>query len=474
MDIKELKASKPNIILIVSDDHGYADLSFTHAKEDVHTPNLDRLRKSGMLLEQGYVSAPVCSPSRSGMIVGSYQQRWGGHYFGDINFAPDSMETIPELLKKAGYTTGYFGKVHYGNDKPGSRACPDMHGFDESFYGLAALGYGRLHYLNHEFNADEKYGQSALVHNMYPLYENGKPVECKNFLTYEFANRAMNFMDKHKDDENPYFYMLAFNAVHNFTWQLPDEELEKRGLPKFEDFDENKLEYVDWYDGVIMPNLPNGRQYYLAQLELMDKKIGEILDKVEELGQEENTLIIYITDNGGSPCNYGDNTPLRGTKYTLYEGGIRVPFLASWKGVISKNSTSRNLSSSLDFMTTFAYLAGVEVSSTNYEDGVNLLPTFLGQKGGHDNLYFDTGFQSSIRDERWKLLMSDLEESENAKNSLEKIEHASFSLGRFLYDIENDLDESDEKSKLNENKEIAKNLENKFDEWKKEVEDSEF
>lgn len=473
MKNRDLRGSKPNIILIVSDDHGYGDLSFRGIHDEVHTPNLDRLRKSGMLLEQGYVSAPVCSPSRAGMIVGSYQQRWGGHYFGDINFAPDSVKTIPELLKQAGYKTGYFGKVHYGQDRPGSRSCPDMHGFDESFYGLAALGYGRLHYFNHEFDADEKYGKAtASINNMYPLFENGKAVECKNFLTYEFADRAMKFMDDNK--ENPYFYMLAFNAVHNFTWQLPEEELEKRGLPKYEDFDGEQVEYLDWYDGVITPNLPNGREYYLAQLELMDKKIGEILDKVEELGQSENTFILYITDNGGSPCNYGNNAPLRGTKYTLYEGGIRVPFLASWKGVIDSDSTSKNLSSSLDFLTTFAYLAGVDVPETNHPDGVNLMPTLLGEVGGHENLYFDTGFQASVRDRRWKLLMSDLEESEDATNSLDRIEHTSFSLGRFLYDIENDIDESDDKSKLKENEVIAKDLENKFNVWKEKIEKTEY
>lgn len=139
-NINELKGSKPNIIFIISDDHGYGDLSFKNILGDVNTPNLDRLRASGMLLEQGYVSAPVCSPSRAGLIVGSYQQRWGAKYFGSARFAPESVKTIPEILKTVEYRTGYFGKVHYGSDKPGGRECPENDGFDESFYGLAAMG----------------------------------------------------------------------------------------------------------------------------------------------------------------------------------------------------------------------------------------------------------------------------------------------------------------------------------------------
>lgn len=469
---KKLKGSKPNILLIISDDHGYGDVSFRNINEDVHTPNIDRLRKSGMLLEQGYVSAPVCSPSRAGLMFGTYQQRWGAKYFGSSKFGPDKFKTIPEILKQSGYHTGYFGKVHYGPDTPGSRSNPNNHGFDESFYGLAALGYGRLDYLQHEFNAEEKYGEKALVHNKFALYENGKEVECHNFLTYEFADRTMDFIEKNKDSENPYFCMLTFNAVHNFTWQLPKEELEKRGLPEYEDFNPDEVEYVDWYDGVITPNLPNGRKYYLAQLELMDKKIGEVLDKIEELGQSDNTLIIYLTDNGGSACNYGNNSPLTGSKYTLFEGGIRVPFIASWRGVIKENTTSLNLSSSLDLLTTFAYLADAEIPETNYNDGVNLIPTLLGKDGGHDLLYFDTGFQYSVRDKDWKYIGNDTEESENVRKNLIKVEHTDIGTNNRLYNISKNSNEDDIFNKINESKDVADKLLEKFNNWKKDIEES--
>ncbi|MFM1581816.1 sulfatase-like hydrolase/transferase [Helcococcus bovis] len=469
---ENLKGSKPNILLIISDDHGYGDVSFRGVNEDVNTPNLDRLRESGMLLEQGYVSAPVCSPSRAGLMFGAYQQRWGAKYFGSAKFAPDKFMTIPEILKQAGYNTGYFGKVHYGPDKPGDRSNPDKHGFDESFYGLAALGFGRLDYLQHEFNAKEKYGEQAVVHNKFTLYENGNPVECHNFLTYEFADRTMKFIEDQKNSENPYFCMLTFNAVHNFTWQLPKEELEKRGLPIYEDFNPDEVEYVDWYDGVIMPNLPNGRKYYLAQLELMDEKIGEVLDKIEELGQSENTLIIYMTDNGGSPCNYGNNSPLTGTKYTLFEGGIRVPFIASWKNVIKPNSISLNLSSSLDLLSTFAYLADAKIPECNYNDGVNLIPTLLGEKGGHDLLYFDTGFQYAVRDNEWKFIGNDTEESKKAREELLKIEHADIGSDNRLYNILENVNEDIKFNKIAENQSKVDELLFKFNEWKKDIDES--
>lgn len=328
-----------------------------------------------------------------------------------------------------------------------------------------------MHYLIHEIDAKEKFGKKTDIHNMYPMFENGKPVDCHNFLTYEFADRAMKFMDE--SEGTPYFCMLAFNAVHNFTWQLPEEELEKRGLPKYEDYNPNEVEYLDWYDGVIMPNLEHGREYYIAQLELMDMKIGEILDKVEEMGQLDNTLIVYATDNGGSPCNYGNNLPLTGTKYTLYEGGTRVQFIFSWNGVIPKNQSSRNLSSTLDLLPTFAYLAGADIPESNHNDGLSLMPTLLGENGGHDKLFFDTGFQYSVRDKEWKLLGKG-EDFEDARKALLKVEHADLGEGDRLFNISENIDESEQSNFIQENPEITERLRNAFEEWKEDIESTKF
>lgn len=438
-----LFGSKPNILFILSDDHGYGDLSFYQKDERVQTPNLDRIRNQGMLFEQGFVSAPICSPSRSSLMVGSYQQRWGAEWFGNSSFAPAPYQSIPEVLKQGGYRSGYFGKVHYGPDSPGSRSCPDQHGFDESFYGLAAQGMGRLHYLIHEKKATEIYGEVANRLGMHEMYENGRGVECHEHLTKVFGERTKNFIEEAVEDQTPYFCMLAFNAVHNFAWQLPEEELEKRQLPSYGDFDSQAGEYLDWYDGAIAPDLPNGREYYLAQLELMDQAIGEVLDTLEATGTAENTVVVYLTDNGGSSCNFGNNAPLTGSKYSLFEGGIRVPYLVRWPQVIKEGSQTANLVSSLDLLPTFAYLAGVELPAEGPIDGLNLVPSFIGEENaGHEALYFDTGFQWSVRLKDWKLheVRND-SDSQSAREVMKKVEHTDIGEGKSLFHLKENIKE---------------------------------
>ena len=186
--------------------------------------------------------------------------------------------------------------------------------------------------------------------------------------------------------------MLAFNAVHNFCWQLPPEELERRGLPVHADWqDADDESYADWYDGAISPSLEHGREYYLAQLELMDAEIGRLLDQLDGHGLADNTIVIYLTDNGGSTCNYGDNTPLAGTKYTLWEGGIRVPFLARWPaGGWTGGDDRPGLVSSLDLFPTVLAAAGATVAGS---DGIDLGPLLSGaDSSGHDELHWTAAF----------------------------------------------------------------------------------
>jgi arylsulfatase A-like enzyme len=221
---------RPDILLIVSDDHGYADRS-ARGSTDARTPHLDRLAREGTVFDQGYVTAPICSPSRAGLIAGAHQQRWGARWFDTSAFPPPHQPVIPEVLQQAGYRTGYFGKVHYGPERPGDRACPENHGFDESLYGLAGLSMGRLHYLHHSRAAAEEYGEAAPAHGVDPLRENGREVECEQHLTVEFTDRALEFMGEGGEEQDPYFCMVAYNAVHNFAWQLPQDELDARALP---------------------------------------------------------------------------------------------------------------------------------------------------------------------------------------------------------------------------------------------------
>ncbi|GAA1737564.1 sulfatase family protein [Brachybacterium phenoliresistens] len=448
----------PDILLIVSDDHGYADLSL-RGSPDARTPHLDRLAASGTIFENGYVSAPICSPSRAGLIAGAHQQRWGAHWFDTSAFPPASRPVLPEILGAAGYRTGYFGKVHYGPEGPGDRACPDRHGFDRSLYGLAGQSFGRLHYLHHSSEAVAEYGEAAAVHGVQPLYEDGRETSCARHLTTELAQRAIDFMGEGADADDadagdagagegaagprqPFFCMVAFNAVHNFAWQLPQDELEARSLPAHDDFDPETARYLDWYDGAISPHLVHGRAYYLAQLEIMDREIGRMLDHLEATGRRESTLVVYLTDNGGSTCNYGSNLPLEGTKYSLFEGGIRVPYIVSWPGTVPAGRTAQGLVSSLDLLPTFAAAASAPLPEGLVLDGRDLRPAWEdpGPEAGHPALFFDTGFQSAVRTPRWKLRRVDPDAPQRAH--LLEVEHTDIGAGTTLVPIGESCDES--------------------------------
>lgn len=434
---------RPNILLIVSDDHGYADRS-ARGSADARTPHLDRLAATGTTFGNGYVTAPICSPSRAGLIAGAYQQRWGAQWFDTSAFPPAQRQVMPEILGAAGYRTGYFGKVHYGPEQPGDRACPDQHGFDRSLYGLAGLSMGRLHYLRHSYQALKAYGEAASRHGVSPLFEDGREVDCEQHLTVEFTERAIDFMgegaggdaEEEAEAEAPFFCMVAYNAVHNFAWQLPQDELDARALPAHDDFEPEAAEYVDWYDGAISPRLEHGRDYYLAQLEIMDREIGRMLDHLEATGRRESTLVVYLTDNGGSTCNYGDNSPLAGTKYSLLEGGVRVPFLVSWPGTVPAGECSAALVSALDLLPTFAAAAGATLPSESAVDGLDLRPVWeaagdqRGADAGHEALHFDTGFQWAVRTPQWKLRWVDV--STGHREHLLEVEHTDIGDGLTL------------------------------------------
>jgi arylsulfatase A-like enzyme len=257
--------------------------------------------------------------------------------------------------------------------------------------------------------------------------------------------------------------MVAFNAVHNFTWQLPKEELERHGLPEHPDFDPSVEEYVDWYDGAISPNLPDGRRYYLAQLELMDRHIGRILDAVEASDAAEDTLVVYLTDNGGSTCNFGDNTPLDGTKYTLFEGGIRVPFIVRWPGVAEPGSRSDALVSALDLMPTFVTAASGGEEQLAGADGQDLAAVLTGGSDGHEALYFDTGAQQAVvrPDMKWRRIV---DEGERMREALLSVEHTDIGTGEHLVRFHDGL--ADETVPSDAPEEALDELRAQFERWR--------
>ena len=363
----ELGTKRPNIILILSDDHGYAEIGVQGCK-DVPTPNIDSIAKNGIRFTNGYVSCPVCSPTRAGLNTGRYQQRFG-HEFNpgppgqaaDTFGLPLTETLLAARLKAAGYATGIVGKWHLGYEKG---YLPLDRGFDE-FFGFPG---GAHAYNNPQPESDN------------PIMRGDKPVDEKEYLTDAFARESVSFIERHKD--KPFFLYLPFNAVHS-----PLEAPEKY-MSRFADIKDKK------------------RQTFAAMLSAMDDAVGKALDAVRKNGLEENTLIFFLGDNGGpTPSTTSRNDPLRGYKGQVYEGGFRVPFLAQWKGQIPAGKVYSKPVIALDIAPTACALAGAKTDGAKF-DGVNLMPYLTGKSDGapHETLYWRFGDQSAIRDGDWKLV----------------------------------------------------------------------
>ncbi len=357
-------AEKPNILLIVSDDQGYADVGF-HGCKDIPTPNLDKLAESGIRFTNGYVSHAFCSPSRAGLMTGRCQQRFGheNNPYYDPNDhregLPTSEKLLPQFLHGAGYATGWIGKWHLGA-APEFR--PENRGFSETF---GFLGGGH-HYLNWKPNLQaggQEYNE--------PILRNGKPVEVKNHLTIAFGEEGADFVRRHESD--PWFLYLAFNAPHT-----PNEPTAER-LARFKDIKNKK------------------RRAYAAQVSLLDDAIGNVLAALRETKQDKRTLVFFFSDNGGQviPEHWAgsSNLPLREGKGTVFEGGVRVPFVMSWPGKLAAGTTEDRMVSSLDVFPTALAMAGVEMPTDKTYDGVNLLPYLEEGKSSviHNELFWRLG-----------------------------------------------------------------------------------
>jgi arylsulfatase A-like enzyme len=360
----------PNIVILLADDMGYADIGCQGCK-DIPTPNIDSLAKNGVRCTNGYVSGVYCSPTRAGLLTGRYQQRFG-HEFnpgggGGADIGLPLMEaTLADRLKAAGYATGIVGKWHLGGAE---KFHPTKRGFQE-FYGFLGGAHAYLP------------GQTML--------RGTEQVQEKEYLTDAFGREAVAFIDRHQ--KKPFFLYLAFNAVHT-PMHATEKYLQR--FPKIED---------------------KTRHTYAAMQSAMDDAIGAVLKKLRDAGLEENTLIFFFSDNGGptmkgTTINGSRNDPLRGSKRTTLEGGIRVPFLVQWKGRLPAGKTYDQPVIQLDIHTTALAAAGIEVKSDWKLDGVNLLPFLEGQTRAapHDMLYWRMGQQMAIRKGDWKLVRHDWE-----------------------------------------------------------------
>jgi arylsulfatase A-like enzyme len=440
--------SKPNILILLSDDQGYADYGFVSPKDEVKTPHLDALVKEGTFFPNTLSVCPVCSPSRSGLMTGRYPQR-GGDYWFTMEAArsgiPAGARTTAEYLREAGYVTGYIGKVHYDGARPapGLRTFPTEHGFDH-FFG-ATTG-GTIHYLLHSEKVVREKGREYAAKNFIaPLWRNNEPQrELDGFTTDLFADDAVKFIHEHAGKQ-PFYLHVAWNAVHTFVKQLPPEEAKRRGFQ------------LDEEGNAVAPL----RSLYLAQLELLDNGVGRILDALKQAGQLDKTLILYTTDNGGTSGSR--NWPLTGGKYHLYEGGVRCPIIARFPGRFAAGSRSDAHVSHLDILPTVLEVAGVSPKPGTL-DGTSLFGLAARpEESARRSLFHDTGFQWSVHQGDWKLLVTS---DENAAAKLENQYKLKLAHGVNLFDLR--ADPAEKTNLAAAHPEMVANLTRLHDEWRKE------
>jgi arylsulfatase A-like enzyme len=352
----------PNIIIILTDDQGYGDVGFNGSTE-IPTPGIDRVANNGIVFTNGYVSFAVCGPSRAGLMTGRYQDRFG--FSRNPLLAPkDSTmglppgeETMAALLKRAGYRTGVLGKWHLG-------AHPSQHpnkkGFDE-FYGFLEGGH---RYFPKDWDLND-ISEARTQYDGYrtKMLRNSEVVEETEYLTDALSREAVSFVRRNK--EKPFFLYLAYNAPH-----APLQATEKY-LSRFSHIKDEK------------------RRTYAAMVSAVDDGVNMLLNTLEELKIDNNTLVFFLSDNGGpTKDNASSNKPLRGFKGDFFEGGIRVPFAVQWKGVLPGGKKYDQPVISLDIFGTAAALN--DLKPKNPIDGVNLIPFLTGKNSGvpHDALFW--------------------------------------------------------------------------------------
>jgi arylsulfatase A-like enzyme len=431
---------QPNIIFILADDLGYGDVG-VYGQQNFETPNLDRLAHGGMKFLQHYSGSTVCAPSRSALMTGQHT----GHTFirgnsergftldkeGQYPLAPEEI-TIAEVLKKGGYATGAFGK--WGLGYPGSEGDPTKQGFDE-FFG---------------------YNCQRVAHNYYPthLWDNltktplkGNDGETKTvYAPLIIHEKALSFIEKNKGRP---FFMYYPSVIPHAELAAPEKYIEKyRGkfMPEKEYVKKGNSsphpkvnpESINNYNVGGYNSQKESHAAFAAMVSLLDEQVGQIIDKVDDLGIAENTLIIFSSDNGphleggADPEYFGSNGPLRGYKRDLYEGGIRVPTLAYWPSQITPNSKSDHISAFWDFFPTATEIAGLDYNSSKI-DGISFLPELKGEnQKKHPYLYWEfleKGGRQAVRMNQWKAVRMNM--SKNPDSPIE------------LYNVHQDIGEQE-------------------------------
>ncbi|HEY2348178.1 MAG TPA: sulfatase-like hydrolase/transferase [Puia sp.] len=456
---------RPNIIVIVADDLGYSDLR-SYGNKFINTPNIDGLGSGGIRFTRAYVTSPICSPSRMGIITGRYQNRFGSEYMPYDKFDPaflknlrrhylslrkkepglrmlkphywlnrdkyktglDSSEiTLAQLLKENNYATGLVGKWNLGDDDGNH---PDERGFDYSFYFNGAL----TRYV------DDPVDTSRFINQHLPwafselaawqpragateIREGREIVKDTGYLTFSLAQKGVDFIEKNKD--HPFFLMLNFNAPHD-PFQVPKS-------------------YFDRIHNVS----DSVKRVYYGMIEALDDGVGKVVEKLKTLQIDDHTIILFISDNGGATYTRAtDNSPLRGGKCTHFEGGLMVPFFIKFPAGIQGSQVYDKPVSSLDIFATVAFVANVQLPVNRPYDGVNLIP-FLTNKQGfpHEIFYWRSGYSKAVCKTNWKLYIN-----EKSKK-------------KFLFDLSADIEEKNDLSSRFPDK--VNELMRALDDWEK-------
>lgn len=413
---KTVESKKPNVIIILTDDAGYADFGAFGGKE-IPTPNIDSLIASGVKFTNAYVTASVCAPSRAGLLTGRYQQRFGfennmsgkpteGFKKEDMGINPKE-NTFADEMRGNGYRTMAIGKWHLGDQE---KHFPLNRGFDE-FYGFVG-GHRSFFPIKKGITAEEIiYNNKSIV-----------PEDSVTYLTDMWTNKAISFMRKKSD--KPFFIYLAYNAVHTPV--------------------DAKKEYWDKFSSIS----DSGRRSYAALMTSLDDHLGRLRQTLKENNLDENTLILFLNDNGGATNNSSDNGFLRGMKGSKWEGGIRVAMAMVWKNHLPSNATFDYPVNSLDFLPTVLAAADAKQVGENKLDGKNLIPYIKGENttAPHEALFWRRGVAAAVREGNWKLI---------------RVETNPI----LLFDLSKDLSET--KNLAKENPDVVKRLLSKLANWEK-------
>ncbi len=374
-EAKSQQQIKPNIIILLADDLGYADVGYNGC-QDIPTPNIDALASNGVVFSNGYVTGAVCGPTRAGLLTGRYQQRFGSERnpgprkkSKEVKAGVPLSETfISTRLKEIGYSTACFGKWHLGGESGDEDLFPLNRGFDE-FFGFLE---GAALYID-PHNEEKKY-----------MRNNEELAMEDDYYTNAITRESVSFIKRNK--EKPFFLYVPYNAVHE-PLQATDE-------------------YLKLFDAIKDPK----RRILAAMNFAMDKSIGKIISTLKEQGLEENTLIFFLSDNGGKPKgNFSYNIPFRGEKGQFYEGGIHIPFVVQWKNHFPKNKVYNEPIISLDIMPTIMNAVGIPIQKSWNLDGIDITSFIRDENAVQPEriLFWKESKDFAARNNEWKIVKMD-------------------------------------------------------------------